>query len=63
MLHYLFQLRSLSIRTGYLSVLKLDGFVFAMEDVDCPLVVILQWCSHNKLFEPISIHVRYLSQR
>ncbi len=46
----------------YLSVPVLDGFVLSVKHVDRPLMVILQWCSHHQLPEPIPVHVGYLGE-
>lgn len=47
----------------HLSGLPLDTSAQAVEDVDRPLVVILQRCTHRELPEAVVVHVGQLGQR
>lgn len=42
----------------HLSGLPLDTSTEAVEYVDCPLVVVLEWGTYSQLPEAIAIHVR-----
>lgn len=47
----------------YLSGLPLDTSAQAIEDVDSPLVVVLQRCTHRQFPKAIAVHVGQLGQR
>jgi hypothetical protein len=46
-----------SIHHLYLSVFLLDAVSLSIEDVDRPLVVVLQWRAHHQLAPAVPVHV------